>query len=67
MINYAGLKTSTGDPAGWFIKDDLDEWTRCSESDCKMWLENCGHSSSEVKEFLAATLKGPGTCQYPFR
>lgn len=53
------VKTSAGDPAGWFIKDDLDEWTRCSESDCKMWLENCGHSSSEAKSILGGYIKKP--------
>ena len=53
------VKTPAGEAAGWFIKDDFDEWTRCSESDCKMWLENCGHSSSEVKSILGGYIRRP--------
>ena len=55
------VNTSSGESAGWFLKDDFGKWTKRTESECKMWLEDCGHSSSEVRGMLGGYIKRPWT------
>ena len=53
------LNTSTGDTAGWFIKDTSSDWGRCTASDCKMWLQQHGHAKGEAETILGGCIDKP--------
>jgi hypothetical protein len=53
------LNTPTGELAGWFIKDAIKDWGRCTTSDCKMWLQRQGHARSEAEIILGGCIDKP--------
>jgi len=53
------LVTTTGDLAGWFIRSSKGPWTRCGLTECKNWLQQCGHPKTEAEMILGDCVGKP--------
>ena len=53
------LNTTTGEAVGWFIKDSSQNWSRCSSTDGKMWLQAQGLPKTETEPILGNCINKP--------